>query len=98
MLTQKQRELLDYIQVFEGINGYCPSYREMQDGVGLHSKSGVHRLIDALEMRGYITRLHGKNRAIKIIDYPDQSSLAKISDASLLEECSRRGLIKFATV
>ena len=62
-LTRKQRELLDYLRSCED----CPSFVEMRDALGLTSKSGIHRLISALEERGYIARIHGRARAISIV-------------------------------
>jgi repressor LexA len=67
-LTRKQRELLDFIAGWiERNNGVCPSYEEMMAGVGNASKSGIHRLVVALEGRGAIRRLPHCKRAIEII-------------------------------
>lgn len=98
MLTEKQRKLLDFIQNFEASYGYCPSFGEMLDALGIKSKSGIYRLLAGLEERGCIIRLRGKERAIKIIYYPDQYNIGLISDAALLEECSKRGLITFTHI
>lgn len=98
MLTQKQAELLAFIQTFDAINGYSPSFAEMQAGMNISSKSGIHRLLAALEERCYIQRMHNRKRAIRIIDWPDRHQISTYSDAALLEECARRGLIKFTTV
>jgi repressor LexA len=62
-LTRKQRELFDYLRSCDD----CPSFIEMRDALGLTSKSGIHRLLSALEERGYITRLHNRARAISIV-------------------------------
>ena len=80
MLTEKQHELLKYIYQRVTENGISPSYDEMKLAVNLHSKSGIHRLVNALEERGYIRRLPNRARALEIIKHPfaDQSNeLAK---------------------
>ena len=67
MLTKKQKELLNYIQKFQSKNGVTPSYEEMKSALNLKSKSGIHRLILALEERGFVKRLAHKARALEII-------------------------------
>ncbi len=67
MLTKKQKELLTYIQNFQNKNGVTPSYEEMKVALTLKSKSGIHRLILALEERGFVKRLAHKARALEII-------------------------------
>ncbi len=67
MLTSKQAKLLDYLTNTLKNNKVSPSFDEMRKYLGLSSKSGVHRLINSLEERGFIKRLHNKARAIKII-------------------------------
>ena len=67
MLTKKQKELLNYIQSFQNKNGVTPSYEEMKAALNLKSKSGIHRLIIALEERGFVKRLAHKARALEII-------------------------------
>ena len=67
MLTKKQKELLDYITVVNRKFGISPSYDEMKDKLKLKSKSGIHRIISALEERGFIRKLANKARAIEII-------------------------------
>ena len=67
MLTKKQKELLSYIQKFQIKNGVTPSYEEMKDALNLKSKSGIHRLIIALEERGFVKRLAHKARALEVI-------------------------------
>lgn len=69
-LTHKQRELLDYIGSCMAQDGICPTYEEMKWAMGLKSKSGIHRLIDALEERGFIQRIPNRARAIEILDTP----------------------------
>ena len=67
MLTKKQKELLTYIQTFQSKNGVTPSYEEMKLALNLKSKSGIHRLIIALEERGFVKRLAHKARALEVI-------------------------------
>lgn len=67
MLTQKQKELLNYISNFQNRNGVTPSFEEMKDALSLKSKSGIHRLVIALEERGFVKRLAHKARALEII-------------------------------
>ena len=68
MLTKKQKELLDYITLINKKFGISPSYDEMKDKLKLKSKSGIHRIISALEERGFIRKLANKARAIEIIN------------------------------
>ena len=67
MLTKKQKELLDYITLVNKKFGISPSYEEMKAKLKLKSKSGIHRIISALEERGFIRKLANKARAIEII-------------------------------
>ena len=67
MLTKKQKELLNHIQSFQNKNGVSPSYEEMKSALHLKSKSGIHRLIIALEERGFVKKLAHKARALEII-------------------------------
>ena len=71
MLTRKQRELLMFLEERISQSGVTPSFEEMKDKVGLKSKSGIHRLISALEDRGFIKKLPFKARAIEILKLPD---------------------------
>ncbi len=71
MLTRKQLDLLKLIQVRVQKDGVPPSFDEMKEALNLKSKSGIHRLITALEERGFIRRLAHRARAIEIIKFPD---------------------------
>src|SRR4249919_923998 len=73
MLTRKQAELLRFIHERLKEAGVPPSFDEMKDALDLRSKSGIHRLITALEERGFIRRLPNRARAIEVIKLPDQS-------------------------
>ncbi len=71
MLTKKQRDLLEFIHKRLQKDGVPPSFDEMKDALDLRSKSGIHRLITALEERGFIRRLAHRARAIEIVKLPD---------------------------
>jgi len=71
MLTQKQKDLLMLIDARVKAVGVPPSYDEMKDALGLASKSGIHRLISALEERGFIRRLPNKARALEVLKLPE---------------------------
>src|ERR1044072_2707254 len=71
MLTRKQLELLRFINERLKESGVPPSFNEMKDALDLRSKSGIHRLIPALEERGFIRRLPNRARAIEVIRLPD---------------------------
>ena len=67
MLTFQQEKLLKFIIDYQKQNNVTPSFDEMKDGLDLKSKSGIHRLVSALEERGYIKKLNNRARAIEII-------------------------------
>ncbi|CTQ32977.1 transcriptional repressor LexA [Jannaschia rubra] len=71
MLTRKQRDLLAFIHTRVQRDGVPPSFDEMKDALDLRSKSGIHRLITALEERGFIRRLAHRARAIEITRLPE---------------------------
>ena len=71
MLTRKQFELLRFIHERLTESGVPPSFDEMKDALDLRSKSGIHRLITALEERGFIRRLANRARAIEVIKLPE---------------------------
>lgn len=71
MLTKKQIQLLDFIQKRMARDGVPPSFDEMKEALDLRSKSGIHRLVTALEERGFIRRLPHRARALEIVRLPD---------------------------
>ena len=71
MLTRKQHELLTYIHEKLADTGVSPSFEEMKEALDLKSKSGVHRLISALEERGFLRRLPNRARALEIVRMPE---------------------------
>ena len=74
MLTKKQKNLLIFINRKIRSTGVSPSYEEMKDSLNLKSKSGIHRLISALEERGFIKRLAHKARALEVLKLPETAS------------------------
>ncbi len=92
MLTKKQLDLLDFINRRMAQDGVPPSFDEMKEALDLRSKSGIHRLITALEERGFIRRLAHRARAIEIVKLPDslaQKSAgfeARVIDGDLADE------------
>ena len=74
MLTKKQKNLLLFINKKLRASGVSPSYEEMKESLNLKSKSGIHRLISALEERGFIRRLAHKARALEVIKLPETAS------------------------
>lgn len=86
MLTQKQHDLLLFIAKRLKKNGISPSYDEMKDALGLASKSGIHRLITALEERKFIRRLPHRARALEILRMPGEEAPAPLSANSNANE------------
>src|ERR1700754_365424 len=71
MLTRKQYELLMYIDHHLKETGFSPSFEEMKDALKLRSKSGIHRLISALEERGFLGRRRHRARALEVLRLPE---------------------------
>jgi repressor LexA len=100
MLTRKQYELLMYIQSRLKETGVSPSFDEMKEALDLKSKSGIHRLITALEERGFIRRMPHRARALEVLRLPD-SAIAGSRNAqrqkgfspSVIEGSGRRNLL-----
>lgn len=79
MLTAKQRELIVFIQQRLEDTGVSPSFEEMKEALDLKSKSGVHRLISALEERGFLRRLPNRARALEVIRQPGDTTPVRAS-------------------
>src|ERR1700753_164757 len=79
MWTRKQYELLVYIDKHLKQTGFSPSFEEMKDALNLKSKSGIHRLISALEERGYLARRHHRARALDVLRLPDNMQVRDLS-------------------
>ncbi len=77
MLTRKQHELVCFIHDRLEETGVSPSFEEMKEALDLKSKSGVHRLISALEERGFIRRLPNRARALEVVKMPERGDLPK---------------------
>ena len=75
MLTKKQKNLLIYINEKLKNDGVSPSYDEMRESLNLKSKSGIHRLISALEERGFVKRLAHKARALEVVKLPENAGV-----------------------
>lgn len=85
MLTGKQHQLLSYLIDYQADKDITPSFDEMRQAVGLASKSGVHRLVSALEERGYIRRLPNRARAIEILRHPGSPASADGPSSNVVE-------------
>ncbi len=72
MLTRKQHELLTFIDKHLKATGFSPSFEEMKEALQLRSKSGIHRLISALEERGFLRRRHHRARALEVVKLPNE--------------------------
>ncbi len=94
MLTRKQYELLMFIQERIRESGIPPSFDEMKDALDLKSKSGIHRLITALEERGFIRRLQHRARALEVVKMPENLTAAKTArrgfEPSVIEGAGKR--------
>jgi repressor LexA len=77
MLTRKQHELICFIADRLGEGGVSPSFEEMKEALNLKSKSGVHRLISALEERGFLRRLPNRARALEVLKMPERGPARK---------------------
>jgi len=82
MLTAKQHELIQFIQLRLEETGISPSFEEMKEALDLKSKSGVHRLISALEERGFLRRLPNRARALEVIRQPGDATPARAAAPS----------------
>jgi repressor LexA len=85
MLTRKQYELLMYIDHHLKQTGFSPSFEEMKEALKLKSKSGIHRLISALEERGFLGRRRHRARALEVLRMPENLSGRGVSDEATAE-------------
>ncbi len=96
-LTPKQSQLFRYLEGYmSGPGSVAPTFAEMGAAVGLTSKSAVHRLLLALEERGYVQRVRNRARAIEIIRSDPTHALRLASDEQLMAEVARRAAIRKA--
>jgi repressor LexA len=90
MLTRKQHELVCFIHDRLAETGVSPSFEEMKDALDLKSKSGVHRLISALEERGFIRRLANRARALEVIKMPERGGESRpVSSSNIVNLAPR---------
>jgi len=82
MLTRKQHELLLFILDHCNTTGTSPSFEEMKEALKLRSKSGIHRLVTALEERGFIRRHPHRARALEVIRVPEIKKVPKVKKKS----------------
>lgn len=91
-LTRRQHDLLNILRR----SNAAPSYEEMRVALGISSKSGVHRLLVALEERGFVRRIKNRARAVELIDrdnvLPPPTDLGGVPSSILMAELERRGL------
>ncbi len=90
MLTRKQHELVCFIYDRLADTGVSPSFEEMKEALDLKSKSGVHRLISALEERGFIRRLANRARALEVLKMPERGEALKAVSTSNVVELPKR--------
>jgi len=94
MLTRKQHELLLYIDAKLSETGVSPSFEEMKEALDLKSKSGVHRLISALEERGFIRRLPNRARALEVLKMPEiKGAAVPATGATRLPEAANDSIV-----
>ncbi len=82
MLTRKQHELLIFIDHHLRTTGFSPSFEEMKEALSLRSKSGIHRLILALEERGFLSRHHHRARALEVLRLPESGTVSSRAETS----------------
>jgi repressor LexA len=91
MLTKKQHELLLFINARLESSGISPSFDEMKEALDLRSKSGIHRLITALEERGFIRRLAHRARALEVVKLPETSAATRTASPAREDRPAPRG-------
>ena len=91
MLTVKQKELLEYVSDFINLNKVSPSYDEIREAMNLKSKSGIHRIVLALEERGFIRKLANRARAIEVLKNPNKISnhTTSVDNSSEIPLCGK---------
>jgi SOS-response transcriptional repressor LexA len=104
-LTRRMRALLEFIEAYSAEHGIAPSFDEMRAGIGLQSKSGIHRLVSSLAERGFIRRLPNRARAIETISSLPLSGIfvelsepmmAWVRDAAQAKGCEPSHVLKTA--
>ncbi len=90
MLTRKQHELLMFIHKHFTATGFCPSFEEMRAALDLKSKSGIHRLITALEERGFLRRRAHRARALEVVRLPEELTRPPRAEVTQLDAVRAR--------
>ena len=93
MLTEKQYNLLMFINKINKETGRCPSFDEMKEAVGLKSKSGIHALINALEERNFIRRLKHRARALEVVRLPRFKPQAIVEEEKKREQALQNSVV-----
>jgi repressor LexA len=96
VLTQRQRQLLQFIQHFMQVHGVPPSFEEMRGALKLRSKSGIHRLVSGLEERGFIRRLAYRARAIEVVRPPHEAEVEGGRSAAVVAPARGSNIIQGA--
>ncbi len=94
MLTEKQYNLLMYINKVLRETGCCPSFDEMKEAVGLKSKSGIHALIEALVERNFLKKLPHKARALEVVRLPKLKPSSIVEEEKKREEAIHNGMVE----
>lgn len=76
-MTKNEYQAFSFIESFRTSHGYCPSFDEIREALGLKSKSGVHRVIRQLESKGWIRTMHHRARAIEVLRQPLQEPASR---------------------
>lgn len=98
MLTRKQHDLIRFIQERLEENGISPSFEEMKEALDLKSKSGVHRLVSALEERGFIRRLPNRARALEILKLPEASVKPRAKELAAASVAAKGNVVSMDAV
>lgn len=96
--TRKQAELLAFLRERQAAGGSMPSYTEMANAVGIQSKSGISRMIVAMEERGVIRRLPGQARAIEVIGAQSGLMIDARTELALQHYCHVTGIARYVVV
>ncbi len=94
MLTRKQHQLLGFIDRHLKETGFSPSFDEMKDALDLRSKSGIHRLISALEERGFLSRRHHRARALEVLRLPEHGPAMDVAIEAAAAQAFAPNVIK----
>lgn len=88
-ITKKRADLLEFIRAYTQEKGISPSFDEMKEGIGIKSKSGVHRLLTSLVERGHLARTNYRARALFVIEQTPENNLLQLENRLLKDEVAR---------